>query len=252
MALLSAYDKLEFKESRTWLLNLSQTHAYKLLQKVDALYQANRIFTPLNNPIWSAHQYNAVLFGINGDGQLQDYLSAQGERANTIALDYAEPLIVFLLNTKGKFVNYELFGKWENTLIELNKYQNKDPSNSLDQLNQFMANQLALVNQSNCFASTAEMVSPEGSDAFSLDHKNIIDKAVQHCNSYKADQIKQEYAQVSTLFTDLLADKAPFTKVEKARNVSPKVMREFLTQYQPLIQWFGSAHGGFSLERQFL
>lgn len=233
-ALLLSFEKLEFEESHAWLLKLSQDHAFKLLQRVDKLYQDNRIFTPLNKPKWSAHQYNAVLFGINGDGQLQDYLSAQGERATNIALEYAEPLIVFLLNTKGKYVNYELFGKWQNTLVELNKHQNKDPSNSLEQLNQFMANQLAVVDQSNCFATTSEMVTPDGSDAFSLGHKHIIDSAKQHCDSYKADQIKQEYAQISKLFTDLLADKAPFTTLEKARNVSPKIMREFLTQYQPV------------------
>ncbi|MCC2604022.1 type VI secretion system protein [Planctobacterium marinum] len=234
LALLLAYQKLEFEESHAWLLKLSQDHAFKLLERVDKLYRDNRIFTPLQKPKWSAHQYNAVLFGINGDGQLQDYLSAQAERANNIAFEYAEPLVVFLLNTKGKYVNYELFGKWQNTLIELNKQQNKDPSNSLEQLNQFMSNQLAVVDQSNCFATTAEMVVPEGSDAFSLGHKNIINRAIQHCNSFKADQIKKEYAQISALFTELLADKAPFTRKAKARNVSPKVMREFLEQYSPL------------------
>lgn len=234
LALLLAYQKLEFEESHAWLLKLSQDHAFKLLERVDKLYRDNRIFTPLQKPRWSAHQYNAVLFGIQGDGQLQDYLSAQAERASNIAFEYAEPLVVFLLNTKGKYVNYELFGKWQNTLIELNKQQNKDPSNSLEQLNQFMANQLAVVNQSNCFASTSEMVIPQASDAFALSHKNIIERAVGHCDSYKADQIKKEYAQISTLFTDLLSDKAPFTARAQARNISPQVMRQFLTQYTPL------------------
>lgn len=234
LALLQAYQKLEFEESHAWLLKLSQDHAFRLLERVDKLYRDNRIFTPLQKPRWSAHQYNTVLFGINGDGQLQDYLSAQQERASNIAFEYAEPLVVFLLNTKGKYVNYELFGKWQNTLIELNKQQNKDPSNSLEQLNQFMSNQLAIVDQSNCFATTSEMVIPEASDAFALGHKSIIERAKQHCNSYKADQIKNEYAQISAIFSDLLADKAPFTTRAKARNVSPKIMREFLTHYSPL------------------
>lgn len=234
LAILQAYEKLEFEESHAWLLKISQDHAFRLLERVDKLYRDNRIFTPLQRPIWSAHQYNAVLFGINGDGQLQDYLSAQGERATNIALEYAEPLVVFLLNTKGKYVNYELFGKWQNTLIELNKQQNKDPSNSLEQLNQFMANQLAVVDQSNCFATTSEMVEPQASDAFALSQKTIIERAKQHCNSFKADQIKQEYARITTLFTELLADKAPFTNRAQARNVSPGVMRDFLTQYSPM------------------
>ncbi|MBE1301719.1 MAG: hypothetical protein GJ680_17665 [Alteromonadaceae bacterium] len=234
LALILTFQKLEFEESEAWLKKLSQDHAYKLLQKVDKLYRDNRIFTPLEKPKWSAHQYNTVLFGISGDGQLQDYLSAQSERSIALALEYAEPLVVFLLNTKGKYINYSLFGKWQNTLIEINKHQNKDPSNSLEQIGQFMANELATVNQSNCFSTTSELVKPGGSDVFSLSHRQIVERAISHCNSYKADQIKKEYAQISKLFTDLLADKAPFSKSAGVRNVSPKVMRDFLTQYKPL------------------
>ncbi len=234
LALLLAFKKLEFEESEAWLRKLSQDHAYRLLQKVDKLYRDNRIFTPLNKPRWSAHQYNDVLFGIGGDGQLQDYLAAQEERATGIALEYAEPLVVFLLNTQGKYVNYALFGKWQNTLIELNKQQNKDPSNSLQQLAQFMANQLPSINQSNCFATTAELEKPQASDVFAQGHKQIIERAVSHCNSYKADQIKREYAQIKQLFTDLLADKAPFSRSAGARSISPKIMRDFLAQYRPL------------------
>lgn len=234
LSLLLAYKKLDFSESHKWLLELSQDHAFKLLQKVDLLYNDNRIFEPLQKTRWSAHQYNNALFGITSEGQLQDYLAAQAERVNGIAYDYAEPLIVFLLNTKGKYVNYELFGRWHNTLIELNKNQNKDPSNNLVLLEQFMSNQLAGVDQSNCFETTADLTRPEGSDVFAKGQRYIVERAIDHCNSYKADQIKREYAQVAALFDETLANRAPFSRSAKARNVSPREMRLFLKDYLPL------------------
>lgn len=234
MALLLTFEKLEFTESQKWLKKVSQDHAYALLQKVDALYRDNRIYQPLDKARSSAHQYNDALFGISDNGQLQDYIAAQSDRANNIALDYAEPLIVFLLNTKGKYLNYKLFGKWQNTLIELNKKQNKDPANSIDTLESFITNQLAMVDQSNCFEKTKDLTSPSGSDAFSVQQRYIVSRATSHCDSYKADKIKGRYTQVVALFKEHLAGKAPFSRMNDARQVSPQDVKQFLKAYIPL------------------
>lgn len=240
MALLLAFKQLEFTESYRWLQQISQAHAFELLRQVDRLYQDNHIFKPLDNARWSAHQYNDALFAITSDGQLQDYLAAQSERANYIAFEYAEPLIVFLLNTKGKYVNYKLFGKWQNSLIELNKAQNKDPSNSVDSLKLFMSNQLAVIDQSNCFDKTKELMAPTGSDIFADNQRTIIERAKDHCNSFKIDEIKKEYSEIVSLFNQYLAGKAPFTRSAKARQVSPQDMQSFLAKYRPLSD--GLAH----------
>lgn len=234
MSLLLTFKKLEFTESYNWFRDLTQRQAYKLLQRVDKVYRDSRVYRPLNKPRWSAHQYNNVLFGIGGEGQLNDYISAQNERANEIALNYAEPLIVFLLNTKGKYLDYDLFGKWQNTLIEINKQQSKNPANSLDNLENFLRGQLASVDQSNCFKTVKDLVSPGGNDVFAIQQRAIKDKAVNHCEQFRADKIKGEYAKVRSLFDRYLAGYAPFNQMPDAKSVSPKAMRQFLQAYLPI------------------
>ncbi|MCY7293850.1 type VI secretion system protein [Alteromonas sp. a30] len=234
MNLLVVLKKLEFKESYNWLKDVSQSQAYALLKKVDKIYRQSRVYQPLNKPRWSAHQYNDVLFGISHEGQLKDYIAAQSERANDIATEYAEPLIVFLLNTKGKYLDYSLFGKWQNTLIELNKKLSNDPANSLDNLESFMTGQLAGVNQSNCFKKVKDLVVPEGSDVFASKQRLIVTKAEEHCKRFRADEIRGEYAKVKSLFNQYLRGKAPFSQMQTARTVSPMEMKQFLSGYLPI------------------
>lgn len=234
LALLQSFKKLEFVESYKWLEQVSQDHAFSLLKQVDILYNKNQIYRPLDKARWSAHQYTDVLFGITNEGQLQDYIAARSGLASDIAVDYAEPLIVFLLNTEGKYQHYELFGKWQNTLIELNKKQSQNPANSLDILESLMRDQLSNIDQSNCFEKTKELEAPTGSDLFSVQQRVIISRATSHCDSYKADQIKHQYAQVVELFNKYLAGKAPFSRMAKARQVSPQDMKQFLKAYMPV------------------
>ncbi len=231
ISLSRTFDQLDFADTRHWFLALAQQHAYHLLEKVDQLYRDNRLYQPLPYPIWGAHQYTDVLFGISSEGQLKDYLAAQMERSQFIASNYAEPLIVFLMNTQGKYVNYELFGKWKNTLVEINKMQNQDPSNSQGQLELFFNNQLLTLDQSNCFKRSQEMISPGGSDLFAISQRLIVSKAKKHCTSFRADIIKKEYLALSTLFSDTLANKYPFTRFDKAQQASPAAIKQFLKQY---------------------
>lgn len=234
MSLLLTFKKLGFTESYNWFRDVTQKQAYRLLQQVDKVYRDSRIYRPLNSPRWSAHEYNDVLFGIGGEGQLLDYLDAQDERVNEIAQNYAEPLIVFLLNTQGKYIDYDLFGKWHNTLVELNKQQNKNPANSLDNLKGFMQGQLASVNQSNCFKKVKDLANTQANDVFAIQQREIRADAVAHCESFRADKIKGEYAEVKSLFNRYLAGKSPFSQMPDAPSVSPKSMRAFVEGYLPI------------------
>lgn len=228
LALLAAFKKLEFNESYQWLLNLSQSHAFRLLQKVDSLYAANRIYTPLENPRWVAHQYNAALFGIKTEAQLNDYVVAQNERASTIANEYAEPLVVFLMNTQGEYINFDLFGRWKNSLIELNKYLSNDPTNHLAAVGDFLNSELSGVDQSNCFETTKSLSLVAGNDIFAIQQRNIVERATAHCDSYRADIIRDQYSEVRTLYLDYLAGKYPFSASPQARDVSPRDIQHFL------------------------
>jgi len=225
------FERLNFSDTHQWFLNIANRHAFKLLKDVDNVYRDSRLYTPLPRPLWSAHKYTEALFGINGQGQLDDYLVAQSDRANFIAFKYAEPLLTFLKTTNARTTNYQLFSQWEKTLITLNKQLNKDPANDLNNLEQFFTNQLINTDQSNCFTQTKLFLEPQENNLFAASQNEIVKLASKHCTSFQADRIIQEYRQVSTLFSQLLASKYPFSKNSGRGIVSPQSMKIFLGQY---------------------
>lgn len=226
------FNELNFAESERWLTNLANNQAYNLLQKVDSLYRNSRLYEPMPEPLWGAHKYTHAMYGITSEGQLQDYLVAQSERIELIGFNYVEPILVFLRATNARSTNYQLFSRWENTLIELNKkQQHKDASNSQKALEDFFNNQLLLTDQSNCFKQGKEFIEPQQNDMFAITQREIVDQARSLCQSYTADQILKEYSELFSLFTNRLANKYPFTRSSAARSVSPRELKDFLERY---------------------
>ncbi len=233
-ALINIHNKfklLNFSESSHWLLQISNAHAFKLLEKVDSIYQDSRLYAPLPKPYWGVHNYTQALFGIVSSDQLKDYLTAQSERINFIAFSYAEPLLTYLKTTDSMSVDYQLFSKWEKTLIELNKQQNKNPANSQNDLEQFFSNQLMVIDQSNCFKETKNLSQQQQNNLFSISQTLISELAKKRCTSFRADKIASEYQQVNKLFIELLAGSYPFSSLTSSGNISPATMKVFISRY---------------------
>lgn len=226
------FKQLNFSDTHQQFLNMANQQAFKLLDEVDNVYRDSRLYTPLPRPLWTAHQYTESLFGINGKGQLEDYLVAQSDRANYIGFNYAEPLLTFLKTTDARLINYQLYSQWEKTLITLNKQLNKDPANDLNYLEQFFTNQLINTDQSNCFTQTKLFLEPQENNLFAASQNEIAKLASEHCTSFQADRIIREYQQVSDSFKKLLANKYPFSKKSGGKNVSRQEIKTFLAQYE--------------------
>ncbi|WP_444995415.1 type VI secretion system protein [Aliikangiella sp. IMCC44359] len=225
------FKALGFSDGSHWMLQIANRHAFELMKKVDELYLDNRLYAPLSRPFWGKHNYVQALFGINGDGQLKDYLVAQSDRVSFIALNYAEPLITFVSTTKGMSTDYQLFSKWEKTLIEINKKLDKNPANSQSDLEQFFTSELMSINQSNCFQQSSQLVHPQQNNIFAINQNSISNLVKSHCNSFRADRIASEYKNVNRLFLKMLAGNYPFSATANSDNVSPAVMRVFISKY---------------------
>lgn len=229
-----AFVELKFDKTNSEFLALTHDHAFKLLQQVDKLYRQSRLYQPLEEPFWGAHQYTRAMFGIASEGQLKDYLASQSGRVEFLSYNYVEPLLVFLRDTqaKAKPSHYQLFSRWENTLIELNKKQQlKDASNSQTSLEDFFQNQLVLTDQSNCFKQGKDYLQPQGNNLFAIAQRNIVSRAKALCQSYTAEQIVAEYQALFDAFTERLANRYPFTRGHNTRPASPKEIKDFLALY---------------------
>jgi len=228
------FQVLDFTSSSQKLLQIAQNNALSLLNKIDALYADNRLYKPLPRFHWGAHLYTESMYGVYSEGQLEDYLQAQSGRASYIAVNYAEPIVTFLNETGAKYPtsDYRIISKWQNTLVELHKQeQNKDNNTSLLALESFFNNQLFLTNQSNCFKNAKNFNAPSQNDLFAISHRNIIKKAKSLCQSYTAEKIQQEYAKVYQDFTQMLANKYPFSSSPSAQSISPASVKKFIEKY---------------------
>jgi hypothetical protein len=230
--LSKAFETLQFNESQSWFLNITQNHVYNMLKQVDQLYSANRIYQPKTLANWTENQYLNAMFGISSEGQLKGYLSAQRHRVNQLATGYAEPLIAYLLNTEGKFTHYQLFTKWQNSLIELHKQQSENPANSQTKLESFFNDQFISLELSQCIEQVTELVIPQQNDLFAAAQKALIGQAQKHCESFRSDNIIKDYGKLVSAFNRLLAQKQPFSKRDNAPEVSVLALKTFMKEYQ--------------------
>jgi type VI secretion system protein ImpL len=228
------FQTLDFTSSSQKLLRIAQNNALSLLKKIDALYSDNRLYQPLPRFHWGAHLYTESMYGVYSEGQLEDYLQAQSGRASYIAVNYAEPIVTFLNETRAKYPtsDYTIISKWQNTLVELHKQeQNKDNNTSLLALESFFNNHLLLTNQSNCFENGKNFILPNQNNIFAISHRTIINEAKSLCQSYTAEKIQQEYANVQRDFTQMLAKKYPFSSAHSAQSISPASIKKFIEKY---------------------
>jgi hypothetical protein len=187
ISLTRIFQQLGFDDTRSWFNEISQADAFGMLQQIDQLYAKSGIYQVKRDPEHSSKQIIDALFRLKSALQLQDYLTAQREKAQILALNYAQPIIVFLLNTEQDFLNVPLVNRWQNSVIEINKYLNKDPTSSLSQLETYFKNQLIVTEQNNCIEKTQGLTLPQKNDIFSLSHKNIIIQAKSLCKNYNSN-----------------------------------------------------------------
>ena len=231
LALASNFEQLGLHSAKRKLLIQAHGQASGLLEEVDGLFFSNRIYKPKMTSNWKANDYPEAFFGLLTDSNAKDYLAAQARRSQMLARDYAQPLVVFLANTQGQFKETEIVARWKHTLVELTKQENQDPSNDVDQFEQFFLGDFAATTFSNCHENVKNFQQPDGSSVFAMRWRELANMSSVQCRRLQADNIKKEYAVVSESFEKYLAPYYPFNALAGAKPLSPNNLREFLKIY---------------------
>lgn len=191
ISLTRIFQQLGFDDTHSWFKELSQGHAFGILQQIEQLYNANRLYEPRTFPNRGSQHYLNALFGIDSAEQLKDYLNSQNEKAKFFVTGYAQAIIEFLQNSGQEYLNDPLVGGWRSSMMEINKYLKNDPTSSLSLLESYFKNQLSVTQQSNCLEKTQGFVKPQKDDIFSLSHRNIIILAESYCKANQKETIKK-------------------------------------------------------------
>ena len=127
----------------------------RLLGDIDRLLQQERLFTPSETALllWDGRSpLSRAIYGVADQEELEYYLRAQRSRLEYLVNQYAEPVLKFLESQQRYATEgFYLAPKWRGIQQELDKYQRKQPENSIARLEKFILFDLDKIQLGNCF-----------------------------------------------------------------------------------------------------
>lgn len=231
LELITTFEKLGLTSAQRRLEKQSRLHAETLLSDIDSLFADSRVYQSTTSAGWSASAFPDVFYGLRSDQQIQDYLSAQSVRARLIAEEYAQPVVIFLSSTRDSGRESNEVAKWRNSLVQIDRYRNKNPASSITSLESFFSGVFASTDLNNCQTMTQDYSAPDGNDIFTQSQRNLVARAKDHCLMFQADQVRADYNVVASSFDKNIKGKYPFAKRSDAPVLTPASLRAFLADY---------------------
>ncbi len=217
------------------LQNSSRHFVRAQLQSLEKLVSANRLYLPRPNPAWQKDNFAFALFSYNDPVELEAYLQNQRQRVAYLAQNYARPLVSYLLDSGGIAQTDSSAKLWFDTLVDLRRYERKEPGNGIAELESFVADQLAKLQPDNCTAWLATPSFSHTSGGLFAARQYEIDSTLRHyCQTYGKTAVIRRYLALAEKFNQQLAGRFPFAGLEQAnRNeLSPAILRAFLADYR--------------------
>jgi type VI secretion system protein ImpL len=212
--LLTVLSQLGFDHTYSQLRDVTGREAYGMLEQVDALltreqlYAVRRDIQPWNPTVPAT----LAAFGLRDDVEVAQYLDTERNWVARLANDGAQPLLDFLTRSDFTF-NWRpvpLVPKWQRILIELQKYQNNNPRNSVSTLENFIRFDLAAVTPDNCVGQLRGARYAGTGDYF-LDRRDALRQdLLGQCSSIASKSGAAGYAQLADQFNRALAGRFPF------------------------------------------
>lgn len=218
--LLTVLSQLGFDRTYSQLRDVAGREAYGMLEQVDALLTREQLYA-IRRDIqpWSPSvPATLAAFGLRDDVEVAQYLDTERNWVARLATDGAQPLLDFLTRSDFAF-NWRpvpLVAKWQRILIELQKYQNNNPRNSVSVLENFIRFDLATVTPDNCVGQLRGDRYAGTGDYF-LDRRNALRQdLLAQCSAIASKAGAAGYTQLAELFNRTLAGKFPFAATAPA------------------------------------
>ena len=239
---------------------LRQAGATTATAELDALVsgQAVRLLRQLDSNLAAASPYRLAdpslsfwhgspplaepAFGASGPTDLASTLPPRRDFVETLARDYAAPLVSYLRDpgTSGNAASSGLVARWQSILNTLDRYHRSDPGNSLTRLEQFITVDMDKIDLSNC--RQLNLGIGAGSDYFAEQLQIYRQAIVGRCRLVVHTDTSDRYTSLSAAFNAQLAGRFPFATIAGASTagpgqtlgaVDPSEVRRFLLQYGP-------------------
>lgn len=242
--IIDIFNEMNFLDSSWALSELTANHAANLLKQTDRQLEEERFYEFKDGSFawWTGTpRVSLAAFEVRDPRELEFYLGIQRERAKHLAADYAEPLVRFLMERSiilgsGKEA---LVAKWQNIILDLERYDAKKPGNTVAALEKFILFDMDKISPAErCNDVSAKDANDPDGDFFLRKLEALRQGISQRCKLLADDEVSREYAAVETYFNRNLAGKFPFAPVSADRvfvEAKPDQIREFfwlLDNYQ--------------------
>ena len=218
------------------LRNVLGSTSFWLLSQVESVLHAQNPYAvhDLTFSWWDGKQGAAFAGYSSKDTEdLKVYLSLQRQLMQTMALDFAKPLVSFLTCDvmSGVTGDKVLLNKWSRIVDQMDAFVKKQPGNSVATLEDFILKTLNSYNLMNCSdLISLKDIQGESGDYF-LETIRVLKKAVlSRGEVLKRKQGIQSYKKLATFYNQNLKNKFPFVASNVNLNtpeVDPESIRDF-------------------------
>ncbi|MGS2718787.1 type VI secretion system protein [Eionea flava] len=218
----------------TELVNQTNDFVYQQLDQLTEVTGSNRLYVPLQRIDWKSDNLAQALFDYSNPVALANYLDNQRQRLSFLAQNYAKPLVSYLIDSTTIAETKNNARLWYNTLIELTQYDRQQPANTINQLQQYVAEDLGQQTWAGCEAllEQPQLISQGG--LFSQRHYDIDSKVRYVCKNYGKNRVVRQYFALAERFNQDLKGRFPFADIndKPRRDLALPVLHRFLDDYQ--------------------
>lgn len=236
--IIAFFDALGATDYRDQIQRLQAQSAYSILQAASDLLQQTGAYEPRNGNFdwWDGGQGAAFsAYGVSNAAELTGYLGLQRERITYITQNYAEPVLIYLLNLRVNVagVDVNALTRWTTISQDIAQYQSKVPDNPILQLENYIQGPMATVSSANCQPGVPNL---DGSSSgyFQATLRSLSSAFASRCFDMANLQVVEGYNQIANGFNRNLAGQFPFAAQvpgSQGAEASLSAVLRFLNQF---------------------
>ena len=235
--LLSTFDRLGFTRAYSDLSTAVLTGAYSQLRSVDQIFNEKLPYSFNQQALtrWDgSNPLVTVVFGVPDAAQAAIYLGAQRDNLRRLAKEFAAPALALIAAQRAAQrlggADAQLVAKWRNISAEIDRFDNRNPANTISALESFAGTDIPALTVDNYLERIPfQNLNDESADFF-LQQRNDLRRLVyQRFEAIATTRAVRQYREIETLFNQRLAGRFPFVAANAVAGpeVDPAAVREF-------------------------
>lgn len=214
-SLRDSLDILGFTEAAGRVRTVVGAQAARLLRETDARLSGEAPYRPFD-PAFAGWTGSGPLaesaFGASSVADLAVILALRREFVERLAQDYAQPPVEYLdAAARGRASDDALVAKWMLILRALQRYQMREPGNSIERLNQFILAGMDQLDLGNCLAETAAR--EQAGDYFGEQLVQLRQALTARCTALNRADVEARYGRLQAAYNAELAGRFPFVGI---------------------------------------